>query len=161
MSETEFATELATETTVCQLIYASAATVDFSDEELSELLDKARVNNKRLGVSGMLLYHEGSFLQALEGDEDVVMALYDKISQDKRHRSSKLVWKGEVSSRTFEDWTMGFHAATKDSVKRIDGYSNLMSASDSKLDFWEQNPSKARQVLAQFVEGRWRQDVES
>ena len=56
MSETEFATELATETTVCQLIYASAATVDFSDEELSELLDKARVNNKRLGWGLMVMY---------------------------------------------------------------------------------------------------------
>ncbi|MEM7363377.1 MAG: BLUF domain-containing protein, partial [Pseudomonadota bacterium] len=36
------------------------------------------------GVTGMLLYHEGSFLQALEGDRAVVEALYERIEEDPR-----------------------------------------------------------------------------
>ena len=68
-----------------QISYSSAAVAPFSERELTELLTIARVNNGRLGVTGMLLYHEGSFLQALEGDERVLDVLFTKISKDKRH----------------------------------------------------------------------------
>ena len=47
-----------------QLLYISAANHDFTEEELEALLIKARSNNEKVNVSGMLLYHEGSFIQA-------------------------------------------------------------------------------------------------
>jgi len=50
-----------------QLIYVSAATNRFNPAELRELLRLARLKNQQLDVTGMLLYHEGSFLQVLEG----------------------------------------------------------------------------------------------
>jgi hypothetical protein len=55
-----------------EIIYASAQTQPFSSAQLTELLAKARRNNQALHVSGLLLYHRGSFLQVLEGDEAVV-----------------------------------------------------------------------------------------
>lgn len=64
-----------------QAIYSSAAVEPFIDSALAELLALARLNNGRLGVTGMLLYHDGSFLQALEGDEGVLENLYTKLAK--------------------------------------------------------------------------------
>lgn len=61
-----------------ELIYISAARHNFTEEELQELLVKARHNNQSLGVTGMLLFHEGSFIQASEGEKGQVEKLYEK-----------------------------------------------------------------------------------
>jgi Sensors of blue-light using FAD len=58
----------------------------FSTEELTDLLRKSRDNNAALGITGMLLYKDGNFMQVLEGDEERVRALATKVSQDRRHR---------------------------------------------------------------------------
>ena len=52
---------------IYQLVYISAANHEFTEKELHELLSKARKNNESYGITGMLLYHQGSFIQALEG----------------------------------------------------------------------------------------------
>ena len=59
-----------------QVVYASAAVEAFSEVQLVQLLARARTNNERLGVTGLLLYDEGSFLQVLEGDAKVIELLY-------------------------------------------------------------------------------------
>jgi uncharacterized Fe-S cluster-containing MiaB family protein len=61
-----------------QVIYASAATKPFDRENLVELLKIARSKNMAADISGMLLYHSGSFLQVLEGPEQNVEELYPK-----------------------------------------------------------------------------------
>ena len=57
------------------LVYVSSAVRPFSKSELVELLNVTRDNNSRLGVTGMLLYRDGNFMQVLEGGEPVVRAL--------------------------------------------------------------------------------------
>jgi hypothetical protein len=52
---------------VFALVYVSSATKPFSPDELSELLAQARVDNAALGITGMLLYSNGNFMQVLEG----------------------------------------------------------------------------------------------
>ena len=47
-----------------------------SSEELAEILRIARENNAAHDISGMLVYHGGSFLQVLEGPEGAVNSLY-------------------------------------------------------------------------------------
>ncbi|HPB31711.1 MAG TPA: BLUF domain-containing protein, partial [Candidatus Sumerlaeota bacterium] len=50
------------------LIYCSAAARPFSHKALTDLLGIARIHNARYGLTGMLLYSDGSFFQVLEGD---------------------------------------------------------------------------------------------
>jgi hypothetical protein len=90
-----------------QIIYSSAALAPFGERELTELLTLARVNNGRLGVTGMLLYHEGSFLQALEGDEAVLDALFAKIGKDKRHHRVVTLMRREIEAPQFDQRKMG------------------------------------------------------
>jgi hypothetical protein len=68
-----------------QLIYASAALAPFSEGDLQQLLSEVRAKNERLGISGLLLFHDGSFLQFLEGNSEVVHELYNTIQTDSRH----------------------------------------------------------------------------
>ena len=70
------------------LVYTSIAAREFSKEDHTELLKKSRAANELLGVTGMLLFSEGNFFQVLEGEPEVVDALYTKISRDPRHTMS-------------------------------------------------------------------------
>jgi hypothetical protein len=137
-----------------QVVYASAAVAEFSEVELTELLSRARVNNQRLGVTGMLLYHDGSFLQALEGDGQVLDALFDRIGKDKRHHRVVLLLKRDIEQRHFDQWQMGF-ASLKNLPQNLPGYSEyLRLRGDPK-----QAGDAGARLLAAFREGRFRSYV--
>jgi hypothetical protein len=107
----------------------SSATRHFSDADLTILLQKARVNNTRLNVTGMLLYKEGNFLQLLEGEEQVVMDLYEFITTNTDHHSATILDKAEISERIFGDWSMGFHHLQTQTVETLPGYNQFMNKS--------------------------------
>lgn len=139
-----------------QIIYSSAAVAPFSETELTELLGKARVNNGRLGVTGMLLYHEGSFLQALEGDEHVVDALYTKIGKDKRHHRVVALLRRPIDDRYFDQWQMGF-ASSKGLPYNMPGFSDYLRLRGNALE----SGNAAARLLAAFRDGRFRSYVQA
>lgn len=140
-----------------QLIYGSAATVAFSDEDLRDLLAIARRNNSEVGVSGMLLYHEGSFLQVLEGPEEAVMMLFHKIEKDERHDNVKLLLRTEPENPSFGEWKMGFFDASGMMDDSEDGFVDFFRKGEI---FKESSADRAQSVLMQFREGSWRQKVD-
>jgi hypothetical protein len=140
---------------VHQLIYSSAAVAPFSESELTELLVAARVNNGRLGVTGVLLYHEGSFLQALEGDEHVLESLYERIGKDKRHHRLVRLLRRQVDGRHFDQWQMGF-ASMKALPKNIPGFSDYLRFRGDPVE----SANAAARLLAAFREGRFRSYVQ-
>jgi hypothetical protein len=90
------------------LIYMSSAVRPMTYDELSALLKAAREKNRQLGITGMLLYQRGTFLQLLEGDKTVVNEVFDSISKDSRHTGIHVVHTGNIAERNFSDWSMGF-----------------------------------------------------
>jgi uncharacterized Fe-S cluster-containing MiaB family protein len=100
--------EAVEEIDVVQCIYMSAAVEAMDSDTLMALLAKARRNNERSGLLGMLLYAGGSFLQVLEGRAPTVDAIYRRIQADPRHDSIVLLVREPIQERSFEDWTMGF-----------------------------------------------------
>jgi hypothetical protein len=94
--------------TLIHLIYSSAAAHDFSTNDLTALLEKSKINNNGLGVTGMLLYTDNSFFQILEGERDTVQQLFfDKISKDMRHTKVVMIVNEAIAKRSFGDWSMG------------------------------------------------------
>jgi len=91
-----------------RIVYVSAGRKLFSDAEIVSLLDVSRRNNRAAGITGLMIYHDGSFFQALEGPEPAVTALYDRICRDTRHHRQMLLWQGEVAERAFPNWNMGY-----------------------------------------------------
>ena len=139
-----------------QLIYASAQTTPFTSQQLSALLAKARANNQRLGVSGLLLYHQGSFLQMLEGDEPVVTALYDEISKDRRHNRIVVLKRATVTERSFADWSMGFVEVSPAVAAKLEGFSSFLQRGSPLPNGLGEQLAK---VLDAFRSGAWRQYV--
>ncbi len=92
---------------VYQVLYRSQALFPFSDADLQALLDQSRAFNAAHGITGLLLYSTGQFVQVLEGDHATVRALYARIQQAPRHARVETV-REELAPRAFTAWSMAF-----------------------------------------------------
>ena len=139
---------------VYQIIYSSAAAVPFSDNDLATLLLRARSNNERLGITGLLLYHDRSFLQVLEGDTAVLESLFSIILRDKRHDHIVKLLAREVDDRHFAGWKMGFvsMSSVPTTLPGFSDYLRQRGEPGAKAD-------AAARVLAAFRDGRFRNHV--
>jgi hypothetical protein len=138
------------------LIYVSEATVVFEREDLHALLAKARLHNDALGITGVLLYVDGFFLQVLEGNEDAVLKVYERIKRDVRHkRVSKLIAE-PIEERHFADWSMGYADVGRADLARIPGLNDFFTSGTylDKLD-----AGRAWALVTAFREGRWRRHI--
>ena len=140
-----------------QIVYASAATRPMTNDELAALLLSARANNKRLGVSGILVHHQGSFLQALEGDPGVVARLFAKLETDPRHHRVCVLLRTNVPSRSFGDWSMGF-VASNSGVEALPGFTDFFrnGLKEARISA---TAGGVRDLLLAFRDGRFRQYV--
>lgn len=134
-----------------QLIYVSTAVQPFGGDALRALLARARPRNQAAGLSGLLLYSEGLFLQLLEGDAAAVHKLYHgRIAPDPRHHRLHLLADGPATSRAFPDWHMGFLNTTPASAAALAGYLNP-AAPGFLADHAPQMPSVLLNLLHQFA----------
>jgi Sensors of blue-light using FAD len=90
-----------------RLMYASRAITTIDQEELVAILRKSKANNPAVGVTGVLCFGEGIFLQVLEGGRSAVNKLYNRIAADKRHHDVELLCYEEIGERRFAGWAMG------------------------------------------------------
>jgi hypothetical protein len=90
-----------------RLMYVSRASDSVTQNELVAILKKSKANNVGVGVTGVLCFSAGIFLQVLEGGRSPVSALYNKIANDPRHHDVVLLSYEEVAERSFAGWSMG------------------------------------------------------
>lgn len=91
---------------IFRLTYLSKPTASFTDADLDDIEEKSIKANNARDVTGLLIVHDDSILQILEGREDAVRELYAKIEADSRHTISKLVSKVEDEERLLLTWSM-------------------------------------------------------
>jgi hypothetical protein len=89
-----------------RLLYASRA-VDTSTGAIEAILAQARQHNPVSGITGILCYGGGIFLQAIEGGRTAVSELFGHIQKDPRHKDVVLLNFEEIAERRFFGWTMG------------------------------------------------------
>ena len=107
------------------IAYVSVATVEMTDEDIAAILVQSRANNIRHDLTGALLYHQGRFIQILEGPDEPVAARFAAITADPRHRSIHVVSEEPIAVRQFPQWTMGFRPLEDDAVKALAGYDDF------------------------------------
>ena len=90
-----------------RLLYASHAVEAINQEALVAILRKSKANNPGTGITGVLCFSEGIFLQVLEGGREAVNKLYNRISNDNRHTEVTLLCYDEIGERRFAGWSMG------------------------------------------------------
>lgn len=142
-----------------QIVYASAANVHFSSEDLETLLERARANNEPRGLTGVLLYKDETFFQVLEGEPEHVHSLYSKIELDPRHSNVLLLVQREISERNFGEWSMGF-LRDHQTVEQLPGFVDFFGG-QSGANFIDLYGDKQRisQILDGFRRGRWRRQA--
>ncbi len=105
-----------------QIIYSSVSSTPMQAEDLQDILERARDNNARRGITGALTYVDGFFLQILEGETGSVSTLMEKIARDVRHEDVTVLQAGEVADSGFPDWTMAYVSATPEQIAEWAGY---------------------------------------
>lgn len=103
---TSAAQQLQQQPKLATIAYRSKAVEPFSEGQLHDLLVTAQSNNRRCGLTGLLIYDEGKFFQWIEGHPDSLTDVWDAIQHDRRHTDIELIGKQSVPVRFFGDWDM-------------------------------------------------------
>jgi hypothetical protein len=90
-----------------RLMYASRTPEGAAPEVLAGILKQSKSNNASAGITGLLCFSDGIFLQVLEGGRRAVSALYHRIAADPRHHDVVLLSYAEITERRFAGWSMG------------------------------------------------------
>ena len=137
-----------TRTLFC-LVYVSSATELFSNDDLVALLSVSRRNNARDGITGMLLYRQGNFMQVLEGEEEKVHALHHRIQNDGRHHGLITMLQQPIAARQFGGWSMGFRNLSDPSLQGVSGYSDFLNQPRRTNRFFGP-PTRVQTLLRMF-----------
>lgn len=129
-----------------QTAYVSSAQTPLTAEDIEHILSASRANNERRGITGMLLYSEGNFMQVLEGERAAIDALFDVIERDPRHRGMIRLFSDEIEQRDFPAWSMGFRRFTAQS-KELRGFTDFF---DPSFEMSALAPSRAATLLKLF-----------
>ena len=90
-----------------RLLYVSRSMNPETAEETESILNASREHNIANGITGILCFGGGIYLQAIEGGRNQVNALYSHIVQDPRHKDVVILDYQEIMERRFGGWTMG------------------------------------------------------
>lgn len=131
------------------LIYVSSSIKQLSDAELLDILKVSRENNSSRDITGLLLYKGGNFMQALEGPEETVRALYEKIEQDPRHKDVSIISTEQIQARQFPAWEMAFTNLDNSEIRNEPGYSQFLE-NDFTDEVYRKNPLRAYIMLLTF-----------
>lgn len=108
------------------LIYTSIATRPMTEQDLIDILAVSRKNNALNQITGLLLYHNGSFMQVLEGPRACVEYTYYRIARDKRHHYVTTVLHQPITVRTFGAWKMSFVNLSNPTIAEDPAFSRHM-----------------------------------
>lgn len=113
--------------------------------DFPNIIDVSKRENDRHGITGILFYDQGRFVQIMEGKEQNIHQLLDNIRKDKRHKNLKVIIDEPVAKREMKDWKMlgyGLH----DEMKL--GWINIEDLGLERL----QGKEISSQVIAQFMD---------
>ena len=79
---------------------------DHIDDVIEKILEKAKKRNVEHGITGLLFYHQGRFLQIIEGSKDSLNDLMTKLESDPRHTNVERLVDEEIKVRSFDNWNM-------------------------------------------------------
>jgi hypothetical protein len=117
--------------TIC---YISSSNVNESINNIKNIYKKAKENNLKNNISGILIFHKGNFLQVLEGKTENVNTTFNKIKNDTRHNNIIKVININIDERIFEDYNFGFTIVkTSSEFKELNEYLNWLKNADHKI----------------------------
>ena len=110
---------------IFRLTYLSKPTKPFTDADFDDIESKSVKANNERDVTGLLVVNEDRILQILEGREEAVRELYNKIEADSRHTVLKLVCAVEDEVRLLMTWNMVVRGLNGTPPDLLDQFSNV------------------------------------
>jgi hypothetical protein len=110
------------------IVYVSFASRDLKEEDLDDFLVNIRQKNKEYGITGLLLYNNGSFIQVIEGKKETIQNLFSVIKNDSRHNNVVMLHEEQIKQRDFPDWCMGYKKLSNRKSSKIPGFSDYMNS---------------------------------
>ena len=90
-----------------RLTYISKFSRSLTEQDIENIGLVSAHNNRPNNITGVLLCLAGIFFQILEGDEDKIDEVYEKILKDDRHIEILcLKLEADIEERLFPDWSM-------------------------------------------------------
>lgn len=90
------------------LTYTSWARPSISDVDIEAILRSAHTNNPLDGITGVLIFNGGAFMQILEGSEQAVNDMVSRLCTDTRHSNFFIRDDRLIEERSFPDWSMAY-----------------------------------------------------
>jgi hypothetical protein len=90
-------------------LYASRSTLTGDhDLRVVEIVERSRLKNSRLAITGALIFTGVFFAQYVEGPADSVESLKASILSDDRHTDVRTVATEFRAERRFSDWSLAY-----------------------------------------------------
>lgn len=117
--------------TIC---YISDSNGFDSLDELKALHTKAKANNLKRNITGVLIYKNKNFLQVLEGKKNIVDKAFETIKHDRRHKNIFKVIDTTIEHRIFEDYNFGFtFIDSKETLNKLQEYLTWLRAAENAV----------------------------
>jgi hypothetical protein len=130
------------------IVYVSIATQKITEDDLKSILQAGRAHNQLAGITGILLYRDGFFIQAIEGEEEQVDTLFARLLEDPRHTNQLIIYKEPIDKRCFSEHTMGFKDLDLQAFKGVKGFSDFMQ--HPTPEFFVQSATEVEIFLNKF-----------
>jgi hypothetical protein len=118
------------------IVYVSSSVSLCQETDLIFLLEQSRSHNVTAGITGILLIHQGSIVQVLEGKQETIEALYKQIKEDQRHTDVIKIVECPIEARLFAGWSMRCKSITDHQLELIKTIVDL-----GKVDWLRAKPS--------------------
>lgn len=133
------------------LIYHSSAASELGNEEVQKILHTSRTFNRQKDITGCLLFYDRKFLQILEGEEEHVCSLFERIQSDSRHCDIRLEYQQEYDRKLFHNWHMGFATLPNLPMSVIAEHLDVLYMNDSRMSNIENVPLKVFCSISDFM----------
>lgn len=89
-----------------QVFYVSRASSNITITDVRNILSISQRNNRRLDLTGCLLYSGRHFAQVLEGREEVIISTISSVTTDGRNRDIRILLNRQIPLRQYPTWSM-------------------------------------------------------
>ena len=115
-------------------IYTSTPVGEVTKEVVDKITEESIQWNSKHGITGMLLCLEDRYFQLLEGVEDKVKEIFEKIKGDARHENITPRIQGFSKERVFSEWSMGSWMLTNKELEGLSATKDLQDYLDDPVN---------------------------
>lgn len=115
------------------VLYVSRSNLEpaVAQDIVAKIVTTAQRQNRKVGITGGLIFTGKHFAQVLEGSSEAIDQLLTTIATDDRHEAMQVLYKKPIASRFFFDWSMAYNGPSK----RVEGHiAPLVEAELTGLD---------------------------